>query len=175
MIKWKAPLVILVVSILSLVLIGCDQEPQTINFDSDYSSWLYVSNRSDEHIDPIFTHANDESLKFTVHTQNHHPDPDSWYLGYQYETGRTVDSVEFTYLSTFNDAGQQGRLILEVWDLSPRLLWSKEVEWDNAGGQIVKLEDLGAFRGLEFRWQRTNPMIYSGSLLEVKDVVINTN
>lgn len=168
--------IVVTVVLLSVILAGCDQErpPMTITFDGDYSEWVYSSSRADEQVDPIFRHSNAESIRFEVHTQNHHTDPESWYLSYSYPLNRTVNKIEFTYRSTFNDAGQQGRLILEIWDHSPRLIWSKEVEWDNSEGKQVVLEDLRVRDGIEFRWQRKDKIIYPGSLLEITDLTLHS-
>ena len=56
----------------------------TITFDGDYSEWVYSSSRPDEQVDLSLGTVMPRASDFEVHTQNHHTDPESWYLSYSY-------------------------------------------------------------------------------------------
>lgn len=156
-----------------------------IVFSTDFTDWEYAASRPEDVIKECFYHSNDDGLTFGVLvnkekygegviSHNHH-DPSSWWMSYTYDTDDLIDSITFSYTSKFRDSGNQGRLVLEIYDTSEEhnLLKTIEVPWDNYDGITVTLDNLENVTGIELRYQRTNKLIYDGSELRITDLVIN--
>lgn len=143
-------------------------------FATDFSEWEFANNRSGD-MNNWFNWDHTDGIYFGVHTQNQHPDPASWWLSYGYETAQTIGSISFTYTSAFTDEGQQGRLILEIWDKNeeePQKLLTETLPYDNSEGKRIALKDLNAKGGIELFYRRTDTgcILYPGSELRITDL-----
>lgn len=140
-------------------------------FLKDFSTWELALGE-ENNIEKHFEWDNKDGIYFGVYERNNHGHPDKWWVSYSYASTQVVESIKFTYTSTFNDAGNEGRCVLEIYDLAdePRLLDTITVPYDNEEGIVYELKDMAAVGGIELRYQRKNNQVYEGYKLNITDL-----